>query len=241
MFFLKQDKARSNLLLEREAEIKRKAKEKEEIKFKKQIEATHNIALQAIKKEINIEELIRKEEEERQSREEKELFRTIEEEKKKKECLIKAIKERKLENQYNTKEKEALQHMEKIKKEASEEIAKRRNELKLQIENTRKAAERKKNKLKQQLTTIRYEMAQEMNKIYKKGDMNKCIEASKSEENRKTYCSSSFIEDYSAYSDCNEGNDFCTICCDFEYGEFYLDMREGCYKACNNATEKSAS
>jgi hypothetical protein len=156
---------------------------------------------------------------------------TIEEEKKKKECLVKAIKERELENQNNLKEKEAVEHLEKIKKETSEQITMKRAQLKLQLEAAKKSAERKRTKLKQQLTSIRYEMAQEMTKVYKKGDKNKCIEASKSAEVRKTYCTASYTEDYSALQDCIEGTDFCTMCCDFEYGEFYQADRDECYKA----------
>jgi hypothetical protein len=107
----------------------------------------------------------------------------------------------------------------------------KRAQLKLQLEAAKKTAERKRSKLKQQLSTIRYEMAQEMTKVYKKGDKNKCIEASNSVELRKNYCTASLTEDYSALQDCIDGTDFCTMCCDLEFGEFYQGDREDCYKA----------
>ncbi len=217
--------------MEREKEIKKKVEEKEEVKIEKQIEVTNNVALQAIQKEINLEELIRKEEAEREAREEKEILITIEEEKKKSECLVKAIKERELENQYNLRTKEATDQMEKIKQEASIQISVRRSQLKKQIEALRKNADRKKIKLKQQLATVRYTMANEMTKAYKKGDKLKCVNAISSAEQRKIYCSVAFSEDYSLYTECLEGSEFCTTCCDSEFGEFYVNDRQDCYKA----------
>jgi hypothetical protein len=228
-------------MIEKQEEIKKKIEEKEQMKIEKQIEITNNIALQALKKEINIEELIKHEEAEREAREEKEMLITIENEKRKKECLIKAIKEREIENQYNLKTKEATEQMENIKKETNQQIAIRRTQLKQQLENARKTAERKKNKLKQQLTTVRYEMASEMSKIYKKGDKSKCIEAANSTEKRNIYCSAAFTDDYSSLLECNEGTEFCTTCCDFEFGEFYQSDRQDCYKAVCKAEQTSIS
>jgi hypothetical protein len=180
---------------------------------------------------MNIEELIKKEEAEREAREEKEMLKTIEEEKKKKECLIKAIKEREVENQYNLKAKEANDQLEIIRKQANEQINIRRIQLKQQLEASRKTAERKKSKLKQQLATVRYEMANEMSKIYRKGDKAKCTEATTFPDKRKLYCSAAFTDDYSSLVECNEGTEFCTTCCDFEFGEYYQSERQDCYKA----------
>ena len=136
-----------------------------------------------------------------------------------------------MENQNNIKAKEANEQMEIIKKQANEQINIRRIQLKQQLETARKNAERKKGKLKQQLATVRYEMASEMSKIYRKGDKAKCIDAANSPDKRKAYCSAAFTDDYNSLVECNEGTEFCTTCCDFEFGEYYQSDRQDCYKA----------
>jgi len=42
-----------------------------------------------------------------------------------------------------------------------------------------------------------------------------------------------FSEDFVNYQTCLDGDDFCHMCCDSEFGEFYIGERENCYsKAC---------
>ena len=216
--------------------MKKKVAQKEDEKINEVIKDTNKIALQAIQKEMNLEDMIRKEEAEREAREEKEIREAIEAEKRKSECLVKAIKERKLENQYNLRAKEAEEEVKHIKNVAAEQVNVRRSQLKNLIEDMRKKAERKKAKLKQQLQTVRNEMAQEMGKAYKKGDISRCEKGMKSDEDRKVYCSATFLEDFSNYSTCLEGGEeFCLICCETEFGDFYLGERQECIKSiCGN-------
>jgi hypothetical protein len=185
---------------------------------------------------MNLEQLIRSEEAEREAREEKELLQSIEAEKKKSECLVKAIKERKLENQYNLRAKQAEEEVNHIKEVAAQQVSVRRSQLNDLLKKMRKDAERKKARLKQKLQSVRNEMAQEMGKAYKKGDMSNCEKSMKSDEIRKTYCTATFMEDYSNYSVCIEGGEeFCNLCCDAEFGDFYMNDRQECFKnICGN-------
>merc|ERR1712032_1501353 len=74
---------------------------------------TSTTAMKAIQKELSIEDLIRQEEEEKQHKEEMKIKMQIELEMKKKQCVMKAIKEKKLENKKNGK---ALKKKKKKKK-----------------------------------------------------------------------------------------------------------------------------
>merc|ERR1711957_1009442 len=94
---------------------------------------TTTTAMKAIQKELSIEDLI-KAEEERQKKQEEETIRIqIELEMKKKQCIIKAIKEKKIENEKIGKALETKNRIENIKKSAAEEVLKRRNKLRVQI------------------------------------------------------------------------------------------------------------
>ena len=156
---------------------------------------------------------------------------------------MKAIKEKQLENQYNLRQKETLEAISNIKKAAVQEVRVRRDNLKKIIEDMRQKQKRKTNGLSQKLQSVRHEMAKQMGQAYKKGDTGRCEGIGHGTENkerkqlRKNYCVANFSEDFVKFQDCNEGDDFCHICCDNEYGEFYIDFRENCYKtACQVLT-----
>ena len=71
------------LLHERESFLKDHSQKEEENKIKKIIQITNQKAIEALQKELNLEEMIQKEEEERERKREKEILERIENEKKK--------------------------------------------------------------------------------------------------------------------------------------------------------------
>lgn len=79
----KMKQAKQVILEEAQEDMKRKAQDGEEKKLATEIKQTNKVALQAIQKEINLEEMIKLEEEEREKKEEAEMLKKIEEEKKK--------------------------------------------------------------------------------------------------------------------------------------------------------------
>jgi len=152
---------------------------------------------------------------------------------------MKAIKEKQLENQYNIRQKETELAISNIKKAAAKEVQIRRSNLKKMIEEMRKKQKRKTSALSQQLQSVRYQMAEQMGKAYKKGSLDNCMkiglgkESAEKIEMRKNYCTANFSEDFVNYQNCLEGEDFCHQCCDNEFGEFYIGERENCYsKSC---------
>jgi len=152
---------------------------------------------------------------------------------------MKAIKEKQLENQYNIRQKETELAISNIKKAAAREVQIRRSNLKKMIEEMRKKQKRKTSNLSQQLQSVRYAMAEQMGKAYKKGSLENCVKIGTGKDNpdkikmRKHYCTANFAEDFIQYQTCLDGDDFCHQCCDNEFGEFYIGERENCYsKSC---------
>ncbi len=74
---------KKELLDEVQDKVKRKVELTEEIKLENKVKKTNKVALQAIQKELNLEELIKQEEADRERREEQMMLKKIEEEKKK--------------------------------------------------------------------------------------------------------------------------------------------------------------
>lgn len=220
-------------MLEEQHKIRERTEQDEKENLDVIIKNTNKVALQAIQKEINLETLIQKEEEERIEREKREILIKIEEEQKKKQCVLRAIKQRELENQYNINARKAKETIESIKKETAQQVLIKRSKLQEKIKKIRDNAEREKNKLKQQLQTVRYSIAEEIGSHYKKGDMKKCIMAMENDKRRNDYCVASFSDDFNDLSYCRKTTEFCTFCCDNEISEMYLPERQDCYaKVC---------
>jgi hypothetical protein len=214
--------------------IRKQNKKNEKAKMVSLVKKTNGIALQAIQKELNLEAMIEKEEEEKIEREKAEILANIEAERKKKDCVMKAIRERELENQYNLHAVETERTIQNIKKQTAQQVLIRRNELNNKLRLLRMKAEREKNKLKQQLQGVRISIADEIGNKYKKGDVNKCVIAMENIKHRNDYCISHFSDDLSDLQYCRDTSDFCTFCCDSEFSEMYVTERQTCYtKVCN--------
>lgn len=79
----KMKSAKQSLMEEAQAEVKKRAQVTEEKKLQTKVQQTNSVALQAIQKEINIEEMIKNEETERERKEEEEFSKKIEAEQEK--------------------------------------------------------------------------------------------------------------------------------------------------------------
>jgi len=179
---------------------------------------------------MSLEQMIQQEEEERIKSEEEQLKNNIEKEKKKKECVLKAIKERELENQYNTQAKEIEKTINNIKQETAQQVLIRRSNLKKIIDKLRQKHNLKKNKLQQELQNVKISIASEIGNHYKKGDLESCQAAASDSEKRNDYCISSFSEDPANLNYCKTTEEFCNFCCENEISELFVDERIKCVK-----------
>ncbi len=192
------------------------------------VKKTTNIALQALQRELSLEDLIRQEEEEKNRQEEERLRKQIELERNKKNCVLKAITEKKRENEYSMKSLEAQQRINAIKKEAAAQVMQQRNKLKALLAKIRQQSLLKRSQLKQELMDVKSSIASELGKAYKKGDVNRCIDALKSETSKNHYCTVLYPNDYNLLSYCKKTDDFCNICCNSEFGDMHQGEKEEC-------------
>jgi len=224
---------KKHVLIEIHEKNKEKAEENEEKKMDKDVKNCNTVALKAIEKELNVEEMIRREEILREKKEEAEMEKRIKQEESRSECLSKAIKEKELENQFNQKEEESLETMKNIKTAALKEVQHRRVNLKKIIAEMRDKQKRKQVGLANRLQAVKFRMAKKMSAAYKKGNMQNCVKAKKgqNEQVRKNYCIANFSDDILQFQECNASDDFCHLCCDNEFGNFNQNERKMCYKA----------
>jgi len=187
-----------------------------------------DISLKAMDKEIAIESMLEKEEILREEEESHLLDEKVELEKKKQDCIMKAIKEREMENQFNLRKKGQAEELSQMREAAKKQIKIRRDYLKKRLENLKKKAERKNEIRKQQIMSIRMEVADKLTQAYRKGNVQNCISALKSNKDWDNYCTGYFLTDYALLDSCKKETDRCNFCCEKEYGDLYIEERALC-------------
>ncbi len=192
------------------------------------VKNTNNVAMKALQKEQTLEDLIKSEAEEKNRLEEERMRKLIEAEKNKKACVLKAIKEKELEEQIQEKAKEIQNTIATIKQEAAAQVLMKRNNLKKVLNQINQKAAMKRSQLRQELINVRLSIADELGKAYKKGDLNKCADALINVSKRNNYCVSAFPEDFTALSYCKNTEEFCDLCCGTEFGEMLSNDKERC-------------
>jgi len=227
----KVQRIKTDLIKEQHTNIIKNSQEKEEVKLVKKVKDTQKITITAIARENKLEDLLEKEEKAREMQEQDELMKEFEKEKKKHECLLRSIKEKQLEDQYNLSKAHAEEAIEKIKMSAKQQIMIKRNDIKKKLALMRKKNERKKQEIKNQIITLRLEGAKKMQEVSRVGDRSKCfVPATKEDPGVQAYCDTNFPDDLNRYQDCTTVESFCFTCCENEYGDLHIAEREICFK-----------
>jgi hypothetical protein len=221
------------ILEEKSNKAREESQKDEEIQIKKQVDNTQSMTFLAMQKEMKLEALLQKEEELREKEDEKNLDIQLQQENKKQNILMKSIKEKELEEQFNISRENAKLAINRIKEEAKNSIIKKRNEIKKKIAMMRLKSERKKAAIKSKIMSMRSETAQKLQMYVKKGNMEKCFLPDPSKEadmrNIEVYCVSNFSTDMTMFMDCKVPESFCYTCCEREFGNMQLFLREKCY------------
>jgi hypothetical protein len=209
------------------------SKKDEELQIKKQVDNTQSMTFLAMQKENKLEALLQKEEELREKEDEGNLDTQLQQEEKKKTILMKSIKEKELEEQFNISRENAKLAINKIKDEAKNQIIKKRDEIKKKINLMRLRSDRKKAAIKSRIMSMRTDTAQQLSLYSKKGNMDKCFVPNPSKEddihNIEVYCAANFPTEMSQFMECKIPESFCYSCCEREFGPMQLILREKCY------------
>jgi hypothetical protein len=208
--------------------ISKKLSEDEKNKLTKKIIESADITYQAFQREMKLEEMIKKEEEIKEKERQERLTKLIvlEEEKKKK--MAETLKEKELETQTLLETQEHQLQLKKLKQEAAQKLLFKRNKLKQTIAQMRKKSQLEEAKLTSKLLQVRNDIATSVKDANKKGNIDNCKRGLESEENRKEYCRVKFYNDYVNFSKCDDEIDFCSTCCEREFGQMYLNLRKEC-------------
>lgn len=217
--------------------IKNKENEDDQKKIEKKVEETTKVALEAVEKENKFEQLAMEEELMREREEENALNVAVESERDKEACMEREIKKKQkmqaLEKQKILMEDKAAE----IQKQAVLQVQNSRQSFKQRMERLKRTAERKRKEARKSVTEIRTKMASLLMNDNKLGNYTLC-NPKQTDLQRSEYCTKNFAQDPDQNRDCNTSpEDFCYVCCENEFGRNRMELRERCYKLCDDVAD----
>jgi len=167
------------------------------------------------------------------------LQRQIDDEDYKKHCLEREIKRKAKIKQLERQTTDMSSRIKRISKQAMIQVKSSREGLIQKIQAMQRAAERHRRDAKRKVTVIRSSMAQSLLKENKIGNYTICF-PNKTKHEREEYCKENFhVEDPEKERDCLLSNiDYCSVCCENEFGSNQDELRSRCYNMCDEEDEK---
>ena len=105
------------------------------------------------------------------------------------------------------------------------------------MDKLKRAAERKRKEARKSVTEIRTKMAGLLMNDNKVGNYTLC-NPKQSDVIRNDYCTKNFQNDPDQNRDCTTSSeDFCYVCCENEFGRNKMDLRDRCYKLCDEVSD----
>jgi hypothetical protein len=227
------NKLKQDMIQKKVVNTKKIVQKNEETELHKKVESTEKLSLEAIEKEVKLEEMLEREEEEKEKKEEEELQLQIDAEKKKHECFLKSVKEKQMEDQLNVEKLRTEEKIRQIQEKARREISIKRQTMTKKLSEMRLKKERKKRELQKQIMSIRLEMSSKFNQLSKLGNSSHCRDLN-SLEKKLDYCNTKIEQDEQIQCTNNAKNQFygdvsfCGYCCENEFGDLHLKEREKC-------------
>lgn len=226
------------ILKKKRAIIKKKISDSLQLEMDKKVDQTQKISMTALRREINLEDLIKNEEIAKGQEATEELQVQVQQEKKKKQLLDVALKTREQSYAQLTLAKNTRLKMDDIKHDTKIDIKFKRGVLKKKIQEIRHKFKRKQRVLQQQIMKIRSDMANEIMDANKNGNYEICIKSRNDISKIKDYCDLNEPTDFVKNTSCKEPENFCYRCCEIEYGNMFIEKREDCQTKCDEETKK---
>lgn len=224
---------KEDISLKTQAKLNEFLNEKKENELELKLKTARTMGFDIIKKEIALEEKIRREEAEREKEEIQNMREECEKAEKKSKIIQEAVKEKESESTHLMKDVLLREEMKQITQNTVDAVSETRKEFIKSMNHMKMKNKIEKFLLKQKLLDIKLKAASSMKDKYKKGDITKCEAIKGDSKKRVSFCKITYHEDPNEYLSC-VGENFCIACCNVQFGAALVDEREKCYqKVCN--------
>jgi hypothetical protein len=207
--------------------------EKEKTEMEKIISRTQQIALQALEKEIKVENLIEKEEELKHKKQQEEFLEKLEKVRLQKEMINKALMEKKKQADLYTNKLAIKKKIKQITDQVKREVIKIREDLRARLMAKKRDESRKTELVMNRISDLKKDISNELLKASKNGKIDECNPDRKNED-IINYCKINYADDFTKMNECVQNDKFCYMCCECEFGDLHLEKRSFCYSRCDD-------
>jgi hypothetical protein len=207
--------------------------EKEKDQMEHVILKTQQLALQAIEKELKVENLIEKEEELKQKKLEEQVNNEFEKIKKQKDLINQALQEKKKQADIYASKLMIKKKIKQISQQVQREVIKIREDLKARILSKQRDEKRKRELIQNKINSLKSDISKNLLKASKNGDSQECNPERPAEEIVE-YCKVNYEYDNNKMNECVMNDNFCYMCCESEFGDLHLESRSVCYTKCDD-------
>lgn len=192
------------------------------------------MALSALEKELKLESIIEKEEELKLISYEERWKKELQEAKKQNEDIQMQIEKKRKEGKLYELKFALKKKIEEIKKQAQNQIIKKRSDLKRRLFKIKLDQKRQKDFYSNIILETKKNISIKLIKASKEGNLGLCNPLNKSSNDIINYCKDNFNDSLAKQSDCVKNDNFCYYCCDNEFGEMHLEERALCNSKCED-------
>jgi hypothetical protein len=210
--------------------VQEKLKDEEADKLATKLADTADLTFTALQREETLEAMIKEEELQKEANRKEQLEKLIKQEEEKKNRIDQTIKEKEMETDLILEKEEHEKSINKAKQEAAVKLIESRKKLKLTLDKMKRKSKSEELALKNKLLKVRNELASTVASANKKGNEERCLAGVKDKSEIILYCQAKFSSQYIEYLKCIDPDEFCTTCCETEFGELYMNMRSSCLK-----------
>ncbi len=120
-----------------------------------------------------------------------------------------------------------------ISEAVKRQVEKIREDLKSRLLAKKKDEARKRELIRNKIENIKKDISKDLIRANKKGDYEEC-DPERPQKQIINYCTVNYENDSLKMAECFKNDNFCYMCCEAEYGELHLELRNNCYTICND-------
>lgn len=177
--------------------------------------------------------MIEKEEDEREKLLDEEFEKKYEKIKNQKELINQALEQKKKQADIYANKQVVKKKIIQISEAVKRQVEKIREDLKSRLLAKKKDEARKRELIQNKIENLKKDISKNLIRASKKGNFEEC-DPERDQNQILNYCKVNYDNDGFKMAECVKNDNFCYMCCEAEYGELHLELRNNCYTKCND-------
>lgn len=153
---------------------------------------------------------------------------------------ISNIQHKKIQNQnlIEKRNKEVDRKIKEIERRLNDELEEKRKKNKKKLKILRIQQQIQLAKLEEEYTEIKMKNSNQSVTFIKRGNYHSCVDNTNNNKYIQKYCKKVYKDRIKFLGICLQKENFCFMCCNNEFSDYYLDLKEDCYNKCGDIDDK---